>query len=174
MPEQLEMALRLLLAAVLGGIIGFQREMWGKPAGMRTLALIGVGSGLFGVISLLGYLGNNTSTIAAGVVTGVGFLGAGAILHRHGGVEGLTTAATITIFLGSKTFFTPILRNSLMAIGAVMSLLRITSALTLINSPGTTFFLPQCTARIFSAKFILSSFILIVITTFVLFAGGEV
>ena len=67
---------------------------------MRTLALIGVGSGLFGVISLLGYLGNNTSTIAAGVVTGVGFLGAGAILHRHGGVEGLTTAATIWVAAG--------------------------------------------------------------------------
>ena len=100
MPVQLEMALRLLLAAVLGGIIGFQREMWGKPAGARTLALIGVGSGLFGVISLLGYLGNNTSTIAAGVVTGVGFLGAGAILHRHGGVEGLTTAATIWVAVG--------------------------------------------------------------------------
>jgi putative Mg2+ transporter-C (MgtC) family protein len=100
MPVQLEMALRLLLAAVLGGIIGFQREMWGKPAGARTLALIGVGSGLFGVISLLGYLGNNTSTIAAGVVTGVGFLGAGAILHRHGGVEGLTTAATIWVAAG--------------------------------------------------------------------------
>jgi putative Mg2+ transporter-C (MgtC) family protein len=97
---QLEMGLRLLLAAVLGGIIGFQREMWGKPAGTRTLALIGVGSGLFGVISLLGYLGNNTSTIAAGVVTGVGFLGAGAILHRHGGVEGLTTAATIWVAAG--------------------------------------------------------------------------
>jgi putative Mg2+ transporter-C (MgtC) family protein len=100
MPVQLEMALRLLLAAVLGGIIGFQREMWGKPAGMRTLALIGVGSGLFGVVSLLGFPGGNPSMVAAGVVTGVGFLGAGAILHRNGGVEGLTTAATIWVAAG--------------------------------------------------------------------------
>jgi putative Mg2+ transporter-C (MgtC) family protein len=85
---------------VLGGIIGFQREMYGKPAGARTLALIGVGAGMFGVLSLTGFLGNNTSAIAAGVVTGVGFLGAGAILHRHGGVEGLTTAATIWVAAG--------------------------------------------------------------------------
>ena len=100
MPVQLEMALRLLLAAVLGGIIGFQRETVGKPAGARTLALIGVGSGLFGVVSLLGFPGGNPSMIAAGVVTGVGFLGAGAILHRHGGIEGLTTAATIWVAAG--------------------------------------------------------------------------
>jgi putative Mg2+ transporter-C (MgtC) family protein len=100
MPVQLEMALRLLLAAVLGGIIGFQREMYSKPAGLRTLALISLGAGIFGVISLNGFLGNNTAAIAAGVVTGVGFLGAGAILHRHGGVEGLTTAATIWVAAG--------------------------------------------------------------------------
>ena len=100
MPSQWELAARLLLAAVLGGIIGFQREMYGKPAGLRTLALIGVGAGLFGVISLNGFLGNNADVIAAGVVTGVGFLGAGAILHRHGGVEGLTTAATIWVAAG--------------------------------------------------------------------------
>ncbi len=100
MPSQWELVLRLLLAAVLGGIIGFQREMYGKPAGLRTLALIGVGAGMFGVISLNGFLGNNPDVIAAGVVTGVGFLGAGAILHRHGGVEGLTTAATIWVAAG--------------------------------------------------------------------------
>ncbi len=100
MPSQWELVLRLLLAAVLGGIIGFQREMYGKPAGLRTLALIGVGAGMFGVISLNGFLGNNADVIAAGVVTGVGFLGAGAILHRHGGVEGLTTAATIWVAAG--------------------------------------------------------------------------
>ena len=51
-------------------------------------------------MSLTGFLGNNTAAIAAAVVTGVGFLGAGAILHRHGGVEGLTTAATIWVAAG--------------------------------------------------------------------------
>jgi putative Mg2+ transporter-C (MgtC) family protein len=100
MPEQWELALRLLLAAVLGGIIGVQRELYGKPAGARTLALIAIGAGMFGVLSLTGFPGNNTSAIAAAVVTGVGFLGAGAILHRHGGVEGLTTAATVWVAAG--------------------------------------------------------------------------
>jgi putative Mg2+ transporter-C (MgtC) family protein len=100
MVPQWEYVLRLLLAAVLGGIIGFQRELYGKPAGARTLALISIGAGMFGVMSLTGFLGNNTAAIAAAVVTGVGFLGAGAILHRHGGVEGLTTAATIWVAAG--------------------------------------------------------------------------
>jgi len=100
MVPQWEYVLRLLLAAVLGGIIGFQRELYGNPAGARTLALIGIGAGMFGVMSLTGFLGNNTAAIAAAVVTGVGFLGAGAILHRHGGVEGLTTAATIWVAAG--------------------------------------------------------------------------
>ena len=100
MPVQVEMFLRLLLAAVLGSIIGYQREMHGKPAGVRTLGLIGVGSGLFGVISMLSFPGGNSSVIAAGVVTGVGFLGAGAILQRQGGIEGLTTAATIWVTAG--------------------------------------------------------------------------
>jgi putative Mg2+ transporter-C (MgtC) family protein len=100
MPVQVEMFLRLLLAAVLGSIIGYQRETHGKPAGVRTLGLIGVGSGLFGVTSMLGFPGSNPSVIAAGVVTGVGFLGAGAILHRQGGIEGLTTAATIWVTAG--------------------------------------------------------------------------
>jgi putative Mg2+ transporter-C (MgtC) family protein len=100
MPQQLEMALRLLLAAVLGALIGLQRESVGKPAGARTLGLISVGAAMFSVISILSFPGGDPSRIAAGVVTGIGFLGAGAILHRHGGVEGLTTAATIWVAAG--------------------------------------------------------------------------
>ncbi len=102
MPVQLEMVLRLLLAAVLGAIIGLQRESVGKPAGARTLGLISIGSAMFSVISTLSFqgAGGDPSRIAAGVVTGIGFLGAGAILHRHGGVEGLTTAATIWVTSG--------------------------------------------------------------------------
>jgi putative Mg2+ transporter-C (MgtC) family protein len=100
MPEQLEMVLRLLLAALLCGIIGFQRERSGKQAGVRTLGLIGLGSALFAVISATAFTNADLSRIAAGVVTGIGFLGAGAILHRHGGVEGLTTAAAIWVTAG--------------------------------------------------------------------------
>ena len=89
------MIFRLLLAAALGLIIGLQREWREKPAGVRTLALISVGSALFAIISEMGFIGGDPSRIASGIVTGIGFLGAGAILHRHGGVEGLTTAAAI-------------------------------------------------------------------------------
>ncbi|HEX9976344.1 MAG TPA: MgtC/SapB family protein [Dehalococcoidales bacterium] len=99
MPVELEMALRLVLAAALGAIIGYQRERAGKPAGLRTHMLISIGSALFTVASAFGFTGTVDPTrIAAGIVTGIGFLGAGAILHREGGiVAGLTTAATIWV-----------------------------------------------------------------------------
>jgi putative Mg2+ transporter-C (MgtC) family protein len=97
MPDELVMALRLLLAGVLGAAIGYQRERAGKPAGLRTHMLICVGSALFTVASIYGF-GADIARVAAGIVTGVGFLGAGAILHREGGiVAGLTTAATIWV-----------------------------------------------------------------------------
>ncbi|MDD4860010.1 MAG: MgtC/SapB family protein [Dehalococcoidales bacterium] len=97
MPIELEIVLRLLLAAVLGAVIGFQREKVGKPAGLRTHALIALGAALFTAVSIYGFGGNaDISRVAAGVVVGVGFIGGGVILHRTGGaVEGLTTAATV-------------------------------------------------------------------------------
>jgi putative Mg2+ transporter-C (MgtC) family protein len=96
-PQHVELVLRLLLAAILGSVIGAQREWWGRPAGLRTLGLISLGAALFAVVSKYGFPGGDPSFIAAGVVTGVGFLGAGVILHRNSGVEGLTTAATVWI-----------------------------------------------------------------------------
>jgi putative Mg2+ transporter-C (MgtC) family protein len=100
MPQTTELILRLLLAAALGATIGAQREWKGKAAGLRTLALISLGAALFGVISNYGFSGGNPSMVAAGVVTGVGFLGAGAILHHRSEVEGMTTAATIWVSAG--------------------------------------------------------------------------
>ena len=99
MPIELEMVLRLLLAAALGAAIGYQRERAHKPAGLRTHILISVGAALFTVTSVYGF-GNaaDPSRIAAGIVAGVGFIGAGAILHaRQEIVAGLTTASTIWI-----------------------------------------------------------------------------
>jgi putative Mg2+ transporter-C (MgtC) family protein len=102
MPVELEMVLRLLLAAVLGAAIGFQREKVGKQAGLRTHMLICIGSALFTIISLHGFgLGADITRVAASVVIGIGFLGGGVILHRSGGmVVGLTTAATIWLVAG--------------------------------------------------------------------------
>jgi putative Mg2+ transporter-C (MgtC) family protein len=98
MHETLVMALRLLLATVLGGVIGLQRELSGKEAGLRTNMLICLGSALLTVISIYAFPGADPSRIAAGIATGIGFIGAGVILHRSGGaVVGLTSAATIWV-----------------------------------------------------------------------------
>jgi len=90
--------LRLALAAGLGGAIGLDREFHEKPAGLRTNMLIAVGSALFAILSVeLGAGAGSPDRIAAQVVTGIGFLGAGAILRTGDHVHGLTTAATIWV-----------------------------------------------------------------------------
>ncbi|MFC2045768.1 MgtC/SapB family protein [Chloroflexota bacterium] len=97
METEVEMVLRLLMAAGMGSIIGYQRKRAGKVAGLRTHILICIGAALFTIVSLFGFgVGIDTSRVAAGVVAGIGFLGAGAIMRREEGIiEGLTTAATI-------------------------------------------------------------------------------
>lgn len=102
MPIMLEMVLRLLLAAALGAVIGYQRERAGKQAGLRTHILISSGAALITLVSIYGFGDvSDPARVAAGVVVGVGFLGAGVILHREGGmVAGLTTAATIWVMAG--------------------------------------------------------------------------
>jgi len=90
--------LRLALAAGLGGAIGLEREYRRKPAGIRTNMLIGLGSALFAILSIeLGTAAGSPDRVAAQVVTGIGFLGAGAILRSGQHVHGLTTAATIWV-----------------------------------------------------------------------------
>ncbi len=92
------MSLRILLAAVLGGIIGYERRKADKPVGLRTLVLISTGAALFTVASVYAFGDGDPSRVAAGVVAGIGFIGAGAILRRRtGGVEGLTTASVIWV-----------------------------------------------------------------------------
>ena len=94
--EELDMVLRLIMAALLGGIIGFEREHAEKPAGLRTLLLVCVGSALFTIASIYGFGSSaDASRVAAGIVAGIGFLGAGTILRGDGVVIGITTAATI-------------------------------------------------------------------------------
>jgi len=90
---------RLLLAALLGAIVGLERERKHKPAGLRTIMLITFGSGLFTVLSqLLAQVhGGDPQRIAAQLIPGIGFLGAGAIIQSRGTVIGLTTAATIFV-----------------------------------------------------------------------------
>jgi putative Mg2+ transporter-C (MgtC) family protein len=93
------MIARLMLAGGLGALIGIQREKAGKAAGIRTLALISLGSALFTVLSIFAFDTADPARLAANIVTGIGFLGAGTIILRReeGIVEGLTTAATIWV-----------------------------------------------------------------------------
>ena len=94
----LEMTLRFLLAVALGAGIGYQRERAGKAAGVRTHILVSSGAALFTLVSIYGFDGAvDISRVAAGVVVGIGFIGAGVILRgqREKEVAGLTTAATI-------------------------------------------------------------------------------
>lgn len=87
---------QLLLASVLGAVVGIERELHGRPAGLRTHILLSLGAALFGMVSR-GMSGPNVdpTRIAAQVVTGIGFIGAGTIIHLGGTVRGLTTAASI-------------------------------------------------------------------------------
>jgi putative Mg2+ transporter-C (MgtC) family protein len=92
---RLELLLALALAVLLGGLIGLERELRGKPAGLRTNILICMAAVLFTDISRR--IGGDPGRIAAQVLTGVGFIGAGTIVRNRGSVAGLTTAATIWV-----------------------------------------------------------------------------
>jgi len=94
--SELELVGRLALATLFGFLIGLEREFAGQPAGERTHALAALGSATFALISLSAFPGSDSARVAAGVVTGLGFLGAGMILKQGDEkVYGLTTAAGI-------------------------------------------------------------------------------
>jgi len=86
---------QVLLAAALGAGVGWQREHIGKAAGSRTFALVSMGSTIFTLLSLHAFGPTDTSRVAAQILTGIGFIGAGTIIHKAGGIEGLTTAACL-------------------------------------------------------------------------------
>jgi putative Mg2+ transporter-C (MgtC) family protein len=90
---------RLLVSSALGGAIGLEREMKHRPAGLRTNLFMCFGAALFTILSaLLAINGSDPTRIAAQIITGIGFIGAGSILHSpRGGVQGVTTAATIFV-----------------------------------------------------------------------------
>jgi putative Mg2+ transporter-C (MgtC) family protein len=91
--DEFEIIGRLALAGLLGGLIGLERELRGYPAGIRTLALVTLGSALFTEASKL--FDGDSGRVAAQIVTGIGFLGAGVIFREGYTVRGITTAATI-------------------------------------------------------------------------------
>ena len=131
---------RLVLAAILGGLIGLERQLRHKPAGLRTNMFICFGSAMFTVLSdqlASGYGGDHTR-VAAQIIPGIGFIGAGSILHSRGGVVGLTTAATLFVVAGvgmaaggglylTATFATIVILIALALLGRVESHLSLQS-----------------------------------------------
>jgi putative Mg2+ transporter-C (MgtC) family protein len=106
MPTDLQMITRLLLTLILSGLIGLERQVHRRDAGLRTHILVALGSCLIMLTSLYVFdiykdqVGLDPVRIAAGVVTGIGFLGAGTIIREPDGVRGLTTAASLWVVAG--------------------------------------------------------------------------
>jgi putative Mg2+ transporter-C (MgtC) family protein len=126
----------IVLAVVLGGTIGLERELRGKTAGLRTNILICLGAAVYTIVSRQMALQYNDSVarIAAQIVTGVGFIGAGAIIQDRGGVHGLTTAATIwlvaSIGMACGThFYRLAVLTTLVAIAVLIGLAKLESLL---------------------------------------------
>src|SRR5436190_13259713 len=117
MPTDVELVLRLVLAAALSGALGVERELTEQPAGVRTHMLVGMGAALFAIVSAFGFsaltpvpsgaAAYDPTRIAAQIVVGIGFLGAGVIVKSGGSVRGLTTAASfwITAAIGTAAGF---------------------------------------------------------------------
>jgi len=94
-PTALDLMLRLLVALILGAVVGLERERQERAAGLRTVTMVSLGSCLFTIVGAYGFPNTDPSRVAAQIVTGIGFLGAGPIFLRKDLVRGLTTAATI-------------------------------------------------------------------------------
>ena len=117
--------IRLIVAMILGGIVGLEREYRAKDAGFRTHFLVAIGSALFTLISMYGFADGvkDTSLVAAQVVSGIGFLGAGIIVFQRNVIRGLTTAAglwvtaAIGMACGVGQFYMAVLVTLLMLIG---------------------------------------------------------
>ncbi len=126
----LELALRLILSLVLAGLIGLERESLGRPAGFRTHILVGMGSTLIMIVSIYAFrplgMSGDPGRIAAQVVSGIGFLGAGTIMREGANIRGLTTAASlwtvagIGLTVGSGMYFAAIIATILVVATLVL------------------------------------------------------
>jgi putative Mg2+ transporter-C (MgtC) family protein len=134
----LEQLARLSLAAFLGGLIGIERERLNRAAGLRTHVLVSVGSALLTLISLFAFQGigpvNDPARVAAQIVSGIGFLGAGTIMKHGATVRGLTTAATLWVCAGigmaaGAGFYQGAVLSTIITLVSLVTLKRIESRL---------------------------------------------
>ena len=125
MIDYIEVMLRLVLATIAGGLIGLEREVVHKPAGVRTHMLVSLGSALF-ILMIIESVPEGIDKIVAGIATGVGFLGAGTILKTKNEVHGLTTAASIwTVSAVGLSIGLGYYLMSLIAVGLVLIVLHL-------------------------------------------------
>lgn len=141
--------LRLLVAAVLGGIIGLERQLRHKPAGLRTNMFICFGAAMFTILSRkLAGTESDSARIAAQIIPGIGFIGAGSILHSRGSVTGLTTASTLFVVAGigmavggglflTAMFATALILLALAVLGKLEGNFAIKPALTTYEATGS-------------------------------------
>jgi len=128
---------RLLLAALLGGVLGYEREHRGKAAGVRTHMLVSMGSALFVLVPQLGGMQlADMSRVIQGIVAGIGFLGAGAIIKNHSeeNVQGLTTAAGVSM-TSAIGIACGLGRESTAVIGALLALIVLALVPKLVDRP---------------------------------------
>lgn len=143
--------IKLLLAAFLGGLVGLERELRGKPAGIRTNMFICAGSALFTILSeaLVATSGGDPTRIASQLIPGIGFIGAGSIIRARGSVMGLTTAATIFVMASigmavggglywTGTFMAVLLLASLYALGWLERRMHLKTELRMYRVCGTS------------------------------------
>ena len=140
---------RLLVAAILGGLIGLERQLRHKPAGLRTNMFICFGAAMFTVLSKqLAGTEADSARIAAQIIPGIGFIGAGSILHSRGSVTGLTTASTLFVVAGvgmavggglyiAAIFATVLILMALAVLGKLERNFAIKTALTTFEATGT-------------------------------------
>ena len=135
MPSKLELVLRLIAALLLGGAIGFEREVTGQVAGLRTHMCVALGAALFAIVSAFGFeefvriraesnLQVDVTRVASNIVTGIGFLGGGAIIKEGATVRGLTTAASlwVTAAVGTTVAMGEYLVAAVCTVALVLSL----------------------------------------------------
>jgi putative Mg2+ transporter-C (MgtC) family protein len=93
---EIELVVRLVIALLLGGLVGLERELRHKPAGLRTHMIVSIGACLFTLISIYSF-NADPARVASGIVTGIGFIGAGTIIATQGKIYGITTAASLWV-----------------------------------------------------------------------------
>ena len=116
-----EPILRLVIAVIMGGLIGIERETYHKPAGIRTHMLVCLGAALFTIVSIISFPDGDFIRITAGIVTGIGFLGAGTIFKSKDTIKGLTTAASLWAVAGIG-----------LAIGAGLYIITVAAAILIV------------------------------------------